>query len=60
MASLKEVHEAYVEAQRTHGDVLFWQAVYCERLVMLCDGVGDRARVGRIDGGEQERGGGVI
>ena len=56
MASLKEVHEAYVEAQRTHGDVLFWQAVYCERLVMLCDGVGDRARVGRIDGGEQERG----
>jgi hypothetical protein len=57
MASLMELQEAYLHAQRNHAsDELFWRAQYIERLVMVCDGIEDRAGVGGAYRHEQERG----
>jgi hypothetical protein len=61
MASLMELQEAYLCAQRNHAsDELFWRAQYIERLVMVCDGIEDRARVGGVDRNESKRGGGAL
>ena len=61
MGSLREIGEAYQHAVRTRSDdELFWRGVYCERLVMLCDSIGNSARVGGAYGDEQAGGGGTV
>jgi hypothetical protein len=61
MASLMELQEAYLCAERNHDpDARFWRGQYVERLVMLCDSIEDCAGVGGVDRHEQERGGGAL
>ena len=61
MASLMELQEAYLLAQRNHADdELFWRAQYIERLVMVCDSIEDCSGVGGVDRYESQRGGGAL
>ena len=60
MGSLREISEAYHQAVVSGVDVAFWKQVYCERLVMVCDSIADRERVGGTDRYESQRGGGAL
>jgi len=61
MASLRELTEAYLDAQRNHApDELFWRARYIERLVMVCDSIEDRGGAFKSYGDVKERGGGAL
>jgi len=47
MASLVEIQEAYQQAkrERNDADVVYWERLLRERLVMVCDSIGDSSRV---------------
>lgn len=51
MASLAEIQEAYQRAKRERNDaeIAYWEQLLRERLVMVCDSIGDSSRVSGIN-----------